>query len=181
MQMHNCSFSRFFARRGSAPGLPASAHAVARASAVLLVAGLSLAACGGEDAAQVRGFSGGAAAAEVRVTSRPPLSLPPDYTRRPERGPDRAADASLAPPAGGRPAVPGSGTVSGPPSTGQSALLSAAGPAAPADIRVKVNEDVQVEMTNRALTDELMSWQRPADQPRLIDNKASKGFLSRIF
>jgi len=169
MQMQNCSFLRFFAF-----GLSAG-----RGSAALLVAGFALAACGGDETTQVRSFSGGSATAEVRITSRPPLSLPPDYTRRPERGSDSAP--GVASPSTSRPPVAGSGVVSGPPSTGQSALVSAAGPAAPADIRTRVNEDAQVEMTNRALTDELMSWQRPADQPRLIDNKSSKGFLSRIF
>ena len=165
MQMQNCSSPRFFAFWFMA----------GRASAVLLAAGLALAACG-DDEAQVRSFSGGAAAAEVRVGSRPPLSLPPDFSRRPERELDRAPESARPGPQG-----PGSGTVAGPSSTGQSALLSAAGPAAPADIRVRVNEDAQVEMTNRALTDELMNWQRPADQARLIDNKSTKGWLSRIF
>jgi len=135
---------------------------------LLVITGLSLAACGGDDPL-VRSFGQDTAARdELRVAARPPLSMPPEFTLRPS--PSGTARMAPAAPAALDRATPG-----------QEALLYAAGPPAASDIRARVNEDAQVEVAARGFTDELMGWQRPPGQPPIIDRKPSKGLLGRIF
>jgi hypothetical protein len=133
---------------------------------------LALAACGGDDVSRSFGLTRDAPD-EFQVTTRAPLSMPPDYTLRPPRpGAARpqemtsrqAAEATLAPQAalGGPPQ-------GGAPSPGQQALLAATGPAAPADIRNRVAADAANEQTDRSLTDELMFWRTPRDKSILVD------------
>jgi hypothetical protein len=76
----------------------------------------------------------------------------------------QAAEATLAPQAalGGPPP-------DGTPSPGQQALLAASGPAAPADIRRRVEADAAREQTDRSLTDELMFWRSPRDKSVMVD------------
>jgi hypothetical protein len=151
--------------------------------------GLSLAGCNA-DTSLARSFgqgSSGTPANELRVGSRPPLSLPPEFTMRPERpGVVRSIPASPAPGQASASAAPrpGGGTVTGGrPSAGQSALVDAAGPSAAPDIRTRVNEDAQMETPEQGFTDNLLSWQRPADQPPVIvrGSSGSGSFLSRLF
>ena len=135
---------------------------------------MSLAACNSETT-MTRSFGQGTNTAdEQRITSRPPLSLPPEYTLRPERpGVVRPVAGPSGQPA---PGVPGRN------SAGQSALLDAAGPAAAPDIRTKVNEDAQMETAVQGFTDQLMTFQRPPDQPPIIQRGSSSGgFLGRLF
>ena len=97
---------------------------------------LALAGCGsGSDISRTFGLTRDAPD-EFQVTTRAPLSMPPDYALRPPRpGAPRpqelssrdAAEATLAPQA-----ALGGPTQDGTASPGQSALLSAAGPPAPA-------------------------------------------------
>ena len=146
------------------------------ALAVLMLggAGLSLSACNA-DTSLARNFSqGGPAADELRVASRPPLSLPPEFTLRPDRpGVIRPVPA----PQGAAPAAN-----TGRNSLGQEALLDAAGPTAAPDIRTKVNDDARMEMPDHGFTDQLMAWQRPPDQPPVIQRgSSSAGFLGRLF
>lgn len=141
----------------------------------LASAGLLLAACDSETA-MTRNFSGGGApAAEVRVAARPPLSLPPQYTMRPDRpGVTRSSPAEPGD-------LPAFGGGAGRASPGQAALMAAAGPEAAPDIRTRVNEDARLEFPDQGFTDQLMSWQRPPDQPPVIERESSKGLLGRIF
>lgn len=146
--------------------------------AALVLAGLavSLTACNSETT-MTRSFGqSGAAADELRVTSRPPLSLPPEFTMRPDRP---GVIRPVASPAAGHGAA--SPSPATPPSAGQSALLDAAGPAATPNIRTRVNEDAQLEAPDQGFTDLLMGWQRPDGQAPVIQRKSSGGFLSRIF
>ena len=145
------------------------------ALACLAGAAFALAACAA-DTSMTRNFGGGGAQPEdVRAGIRPPLSLPPEFTLRPDRpGVTRVAQPSAAQ---AHAAAAGTGRVS----AGQTALLDAAGPAATSDIRAKVNADVQLETPDQGFTDQLMGWQRPADQSPIIQRGSSKGLFGRIF
>jgi len=99
---------------------------------------------------------------EFTVETRAPLSMPPTFgnLRAPEPGAARpqevsapqAAEAALAPDTAitnsqGAPITPG-----------QQALDAQAGPAAPADIRQKVESEQALDRPSRSLTDRLMFW-----------------------
>lgn len=142
--------------------------------AIALLAGpiLALAACGNADSSLGRSFSQGGGSDDVRVNSRPPLSLPPEFTMRPDRPgvirPVAAAQSPTQSPART--------------SAGQEALLDASGPAAAPNIRTKVNEDARLETPDPGFTDQLMTWQRPPDQRAIIQRGSSSGgLLGRIF
>ncbi len=128
---------------------------------------LALAGCG-NDLSRTIGLTRDAPD-EFTVTTRAPLSMPPDFSLRPPRpGASRPqelserqqAEATLSPTAalGGTPA----GT-----SPGQQALISAAGPAAPRDIRNQVDSEAQLDQPGRSFTDRLMFWKPspPAGTP----------------
>jgi hypothetical protein len=125
----------------------------------VVAASLALAGCGGDELSRTIGLTRDAPD-EFTVTTRAPLSMPPDFSLRPPRpGASRPqelserqqAEATLSPTAalGGTPA----GT-----SPGQQALVSAAGPAAPRDIRNEVDSEAQLDQPSRSFTDRLMFW-----------------------
>src|ERR1700712_2334408 len=110
-----------------------------------LAGALGLAACSGDELTRTFGLSRDAPD-EFQVTTRAPLSMPPDFSLRPPRpGASRPqelserqqAEATLAPDA----ALQGAQTGTTP---GQQALLSASGPAAPRDIRNEVDAEAQL-------------------------------------
>ncbi len=132
-----------------------------KASIALTLSALSLAACSGDELTRTFGLTRDAPD-EFQVTTRAPLSMPPDLTLRPPRPGSvrpqeltqrQQAEGVLAPDAvlnrGARPAA----------SPGQQALLSAAGPSAPADIRNKVDNEAALDTPSRSFTDRLMFWQ----------------------
>jgi hypothetical protein len=101
---------------------------------------------------------------EFTVTTRAPLSMPPDYSLRPprpgaprpqERTEAQAAQEALVP----QLALGAPPRVSSP---GQAALLSQAGPDAPADIRRRVDEDSVTASRDEGFIDRLLYW-RAAD------------------
>ena len=125
---------------------------------------LALAGCG-DDLSRTIGLTRDAPD-EFTVTTRAPLSMPPDFSLRPPRpGASRPqelserqqAEATLSPAAalGGTPA----GT-----SPGQRALVASAGPAAPRDIRNQVDAEAQLDQPSRSFTDRLMFW-KPGPAP----------------
>jgi hypothetical protein len=104
---------------------------------------------------------------EFQVTTRAPLSMPPDYTLRPpqpgasrpqEMTASRAAESALVPQAALTPA-PGAGGAAA--TSGEQALVAAAGAPAPANIRNQVDQDQTNDVSNRTFTDKLMFWKRP--------------------
>lgn len=133
---------------------------------------LALANCGsGDDISRTFGLTR-ESPDEFQVTTRAPLSMPPDYTLRPprpgaarpqEQSPRQGAEAALAPQSvlGGNDAVEAS--------PGQQALLSASGPSAPADIRQKVDADAALAQTSRSFGDEVMFWRTPPDKSVVVD------------
>jgi len=111
---------------------------------------------------------------EFTVTTRAPLSMPPDFALTPpEPGAPRpqeltsqqAAEAALAPDTA-------LGGTAGPDSAGQQALVAQAGPAAPADIRSKIDSEAQLDHPPRSLADELMFWKSAPPAGTLLDPTA---------
>jgi hypothetical protein len=138
-----------------------------------VVAGLlPLAGCGGDSLSRTIGLSRDAPD-EFAVTTRAPLSMPPDYSLRPPRpGASRPqelterqqAEAALSP-------TTALGGVSGGTSPGQQALVAAAGPAAPRDIRNQVDADAQLDQPGQSFTDRLMFWKPTPPAGTAVDPK----------
>lgn len=127
---------------------------------MILVPCVLLAACSGDELSRTFGLTRDAPD-EFQVTTRAPLSMPPDFTLRPPRpGATRPqeltqrqqAEAALVP-----------DTVLNAPnrqvSAGQQALVNAAGRAAPADIRARVDSEAALDTPSRSFADRLMFWQ----------------------
>jgi len=140
-------------------------HLLAAGGAVTL---LCLSGCGSTDLSRTFGLTRDTPD-EFEVTTRAPLSMPPDYTLRPpepgaprpqEMSAQRAAEAALVPQAALAPT-----TTTGPISPGEQALISAAGPPAPANIRQEVDADNAAASSQRSLTDYLMFWRKPSPPP----------------
>jgi hypothetical protein len=132
---------------------------------------LALAGCGSTDISRTFGLNRDSPD-EFQVTTRAPLSMPPNYALRPprpgevrpqERSESQQAEALLAPQS--VLASDQGGSVS----AGQQALLSAAGPSAPANIRQRVNSDAAIDQTDRSFADKLMFWQATPDNSVLVD------------
>ncbi len=156
------------------PGTDANRGAMSP-SRILLAAALlplALAACGnGDDISRTFGLTRDAPD-EFQVTTRAPLSMPPDFTLRPprpgaarpqEQSPREGAEAALAPQA----AL--SAGPAGETSPGQEALLAASGPAAPADIRRRLETDAALEQSSSSFSDKLMFWKSPPDKSVVVD------------
>ena len=132
---------------------------------------LTLVGCGnGDDISRTFGLTRDAPD-EFQVTTRAPLSMPPDYTLRPprpgasrpqEQSPRQGAEAALAPDTA-------LSANEGEASPGQQALLSASGPSAPADIRRRLDADSAIEQTDRSFGDKLMFWRTPTDKSVVVD------------
>lgn len=133
--------------------------------ALILTSVVLLAGCSGDELTRTFGLSRDAPD-EFQVTTRAPLSMPPDFQLRPPRpGATRpqelssrqAAEAVLAPDTV-------LNTSRAAPTRGQQALVAAAGPSAPADIRNKVDNEAALDTPPREFTDRLLFW-RAAPQP----------------
>jgi len=118
---------------------------------------------------------------EFAVTTRAPLSMPPDAqlraprpgaTRPQELTSQQAAEEALAP----QIALQGAG---GQASAGQDALLRQAGPGAPRDIRTRVDQDGTLDRPPEAFADELMFWRPPAPLGTVVDAKGESQRLRR--
>jgi len=138
-------------------------------SAGIAVVCVALSGCGG-DVSRSFGLTRDAPD-EFTVTTRAPLSLPPDYALRPpqpgaprpqEQSQRRQAEATLAPDV-----ELGAGVGSSSP--GQTALVQAAGPPAPPDIRRKVEAESALDQPSRSFTDRLMFWNPPPQPGTVVD------------
>lgn len=110
---------------------------------------------------------------EFLVTTRAPLSLPPNFDLRPpdpgaprpqEQSERRQAEATLTP------QIELNGTAAAD-SPGQDALVAAAGPAAPANIRDRVDREASLDRPSESFTDRLMFW-KPAPLPGTVVDPA---------
>ena len=138
---------------------------------LVCVALLGLSGCGG-DVSRTFGFSRDTPD-EFTVTTRAPLSMPPSYMlAAPQPGATRPQDAALR--SGVSTLVPQAALTAGgaAPSAGQQALLAAAGPPAPANIRSAVNSIAAAENPEPGLTDKLMFWRLPREPGTTVDPNA---------
>ncbi len=125
----------------------------------VLAAPIVLAGCGGDSLSRTFGLTRDPPD-EFTVTTRAPLSIPTEFTlppptpgaSRPQELSERQqAEAALAP----QVALDSSNAAT---STGQQALVSAAGPAAPANIRGQVDSEVNLDRPKKTLADRLAFW-----------------------
>lgn len=131
---------------------------------VLMVAG-----CGNDTLSRSFGFTH-TAPDEFTVTTRAPLSMPPDMTLRPpEPGAPRPQEQSATDRAQSalEPQSVLSGATAPSDSPGQDALINAAGPRPPADIRSQVDQEAARSSDNQLLTDKLMFW-KDAPPPGVV-------------
>lgn len=149
-----------------APALPAPALAT------LALATLLLAGCSGSDLSRTFGFSRDAPD-EYTVTTQVPLSMPPEFTVRPPQpgaprpqqiSEQQQAEQALVP----QTAL--TGTPTGEASPGQAALVQAAGPAPPANIRAQVNNAAATEaQQSESFVNTLMFWREPPPPGIVVD------------
>ena len=99
---------------------------------------------------------------EFTVTTRAPLSMPPDFSLRPPRpgaarpmedSERRQAEQALVPQTALNTAPAGV-------SPGQEALLQAAGPPVSSDVRQQVDEDTRMMEASPSFVDRLLFWRR---------------------
>ncbi|MBW8268262.1 DUF3035 domain-containing protein [Caldovatus aquaticus] len=139
--------------------------------AFALAAGL--AGCG-SDTARTLGFTRDAPD-EFAVTTRAPLSMPPDMTELPPPRPGarrpqelsirEQAEAALVPGA-----ALGSPAAAGRPSPGEAALVAQTGRSVPPDIRRRVDEEaLRLEQPDRPFVDRLMFWRQPPPPGTPVD------------
>ena len=108
---------------------------------------------------------------EFAVTTRAPLSMPPDFSLRPprpgaprpmEQSESRQAETALAP-------QTALGVPQGSASPGQEALVQQAGPPVTNAIRAQVDADARIDQSSGNFVDRLLSWQRSSPQGIVVD------------
>lgn len=129
-----------------------------------------LAGCSGDNLTRTFGLTRDAPD-EYTVTTRAPLSMPPDYNLRPprpgaprpqEQSERQQAEEALVPQLA-------LGAPQGSASPGQTALVQEAGPAAPSDIRRKVDQDARTDNADDGFIDKLLYWRKPNTQHAEVD------------
>ncbi|WP_158258417.1 DUF3035 domain-containing protein [Rhodopila globiformis] len=132
-----------------------------------------LAGCSGDQLVRTFGIAR-ATPDEYTVTTRAPLSMPPDFNLRPpspgaprpqEQSEQKQAEEALVPQLA-------LGAPTGGESPGQMALMQQAGPAAPADIRQKVDQDAKNATADDGFVDKLLLWRKSNPQPAEVDAAA---------
>ncbi len=143
-----------------------------RLAGALLLGGslIGLGGCSGDKLARTFGLVRDAPD-EYTVTTRAPLSMPPDYNLRPPRPgaprPQEQSERQQAQEA----LVPQTAlqTPTNAASAGQAALMQEAGPAAPSDIRRKVDQDARYAADNDSFIDKVLYWRKPDTQHVQVD------------
>lgn len=130
---------------------------------------LLLAGCG--DDSMTRNFSMSRnGTPESMAATRMPLSMPPGLAMRPAR------PGAMVPT---RPDNQGTDQAAG--STGQDALVQAAGPTASSDIRETINENAGLVYPDPGFVDRLLSWTPPEGYSPVIVPPPKGGWISRMF
>ncbi len=136
----------------------------------LTAAAAALAACSGDKFGRTFGFIHDAPD-EFTVTTRAPLAMPPSFilppprpgeTRPQEQSERRQAELALVP-------QMALSTPTGGTSPGQQALVQAAGPPAPAQIRAEVDQQANRDRPSQGIADKLMFWRKPAQPGIVVD------------
>jgi hypothetical protein len=131
-----------------------------------------LAACSGDDLTRSFGMTRDAPD-EFTVTTRAPLSMPPDFSLRPPQpGASRPQEQSISQSA--QATIVGGDSISAPAPTsgstpGEDALLAAAGRPAPRDIRAQIDSDAAKSASDHSLTESLLFWQTPPKPGVIVD------------
>lgn len=137
-----------------------------------LASALGLAACSGDELTRTFGLTRDAPD-EFQVTTRAPLSMPPDFALRPPRpGASRPQELSQQQQAEAA-LVPDSltaGQQADAATPGQVALVQAAGRPAPAGIRAEVDREAALETPSRSFADRLMFWRSPTPPGTVVDS-----------
>ncbi len=142
-------------------------------SLTCIALGVSLAACSGDELSRQMGIVRDVPD-EFQVTTRAPLSMPPDYKLRPpspgaprpqELTAPQSAEAALVP----QTAISTGDNVGGATSAGQQALLTQLGAPAPANIRETLQHDAAIDSPGSGLTDELMFWRKKQPLGVVVD------------
>lgn len=132
---------------------------------------LLLAGCETSGLARTFGFTRDAPD-EFTVTTRAPLSLPPDYNLRPprpgaprpqEQSEQRQAEEILVPQTALNTPTTGGLTA------GQSALLAQSGPNAPTDIRRRVDQDGRMDKVDDSFLNQLLYWRKGDTRSAVVD------------
>ncbi len=132
---------------------------------------IGLTACSGDELTRTFGLSRDAPD-EFQVTTRAPLSMPPDFTLRPPQPGARRpqeltqrqqAEATLVPDSINQSAA------RTPLSPGEQALVQSSGRAAPANIRAEVDSEAALSGSDRSFTDRLMFWKTPTPPGTVVD------------
>jgi hypothetical protein len=132
-----------------------------------------LSGCSGDKMARTFGLTRDAPD-EYTVTTRAPLSMPPDYNLRPPRpGAPRPqeqterqqAEETLAP-------QTALNAPQGSMSPGQAALLQETGPAAPGGIRNQIDQDANTAADDNGFVDKVLYWRKPNTQNVQVDAPA---------
>jgi hypothetical protein len=147
------------------PSRPSPAAAALMGCALILLAG-----CGSNTLSRTFGLTRDAPD-EYTVTTRAPLSMPPDYNLRPPRpGAPRPQEQSEREQAA-EALVPqlALGAPQGNASPGQSALVQEAGPAAPSDIRRRIDQEANHANGDDSFIDTVLYWRKPNTQQVQVD------------
>ena len=139
-------------------------------AAIVAVALIGLTGCASSDVMRTFGLTRDVPN-EFSVTTRAPLSMPPELSLPPPQpGAPRPQEQTAAASAQ-TDLVPQSALAasSGANSPGQQALVNAAGPPAPNDIRGKISAEAALDSPGRTLTDRLMFWKTPPLPGVVID------------
>lgn len=108
---------------------------------------------------------------EYTVTTRAPLSMPPDYNLRPPR-PGAARPQEQSERQQAEEALVPQTALNEPQSSvsaGQAALMQEAGPPAPSDIRRDVDHDARYADDDQSLIDKVLYWRKPNIQQAQVD------------
>ncbi len=150
---------------------------------LILLPLLCLSACGGYSVTKTLGLAT-SSPDEFTVTTRAPLSVPPDLAQanlpaptpglaRPQEAPlSDQVKQTLAPQLALNPAAPGQD------SAGQDALVTQAGPAAPTDIRATVAATAVAD-EKESFTEHLMFWQSKQEPGTVVNAPAEAARLQK--
>jgi hypothetical protein len=138
---------------------------------VLTGVAFGLAACGSSDTLSRTFGLTRDAPDEFMVTTRAPLSMPPDFSLRPprpgaprpmEQSERNQAEEALVPQVA-------LGTPQGGDSPGQDALVQAAGPTASNQIRQQIDADAKMDQGSNGFVSKLLFWQNPTPPGIVVD------------
>ena len=108
---------------------------------------------------------------EYTVTTRAPLSMPPDYNLRPPRPGEARPQEQSEREQAAEALVPqlALGTPQGSVSPGQAALVQESGPAAPANIRAQIDREANRDNADDSFIDKVLYWRKPNTQNVQVD------------